>query len=325
MKKINYFLAIATFLLSTNLYSSLSRIRNIVQSGKGTIGKIKIILMKDDYDFANIEKEYTDDSVEIVLRNAFIIPVRRVFKSSSNKSSVARIIVTQETGDTARVSIKFRIPIDIIKQEDKISLETSKIIYTYNTKPKKLIPIAKKENIVQKDEPKILAPIKRKIIKAKTKIKNTHISSQKAHLKIQKENRKTSSFSFSTILIALATISLLIFLGIIVYTIRKIMIYNQINLRKIEDEYGMIRVVDKLRLGFTKKLFVIEVEQKRLLLATYKNRIRLLTELGKVYYEEENQNVEQAGPDMFEHFNEKDFREELVDRDDNDEFKTRLK
>jgi flagellar biogenesis protein FliO len=123
-------------LLVPSVASALVRLKNVTQSGKGDTGSITIELTAA-YDASDIKVEYYADHVSLVLRDAYTTPPsKRIFKSSSPKSSVLRmeasmIPISKKNSATVRLNIYFRIPIDIVKKTGTFLTNGNFIKYNY--------------------------------------------------------------------------------------------------------------------------------------------------------------------------------------------------
>jgi hypothetical protein len=123
-------------LLVPSSASALVRLKNVTQSGRAEVGSINIEFTAR-YDASDIKTEYYADHVSLIIKDAYTTPPsKRVFKSSSPKSSVLRmeasmIPISKKNSATVRLNIYFRIPIDTIKKTDSLSSEGNFVKYKY--------------------------------------------------------------------------------------------------------------------------------------------------------------------------------------------------
>lgn len=128
MKKI-FLLTMLQVLFLGDAYG-LVKLKNVTQKGAGNTGSIRIEF-NGTYRASKAELEYKSDRVEILMKDAFTLPANRVFKVSSEKSSVSKMTSKLTPGNLVKLSIFFRTPIEIIKQTGKLSSDNNLLIFTY--------------------------------------------------------------------------------------------------------------------------------------------------------------------------------------------------
>jgi flagellar biogenesis protein FliO len=121
---------LALVLSMPSLAFPLVRLRSVSQSGQGKQGAIKVEF-NGNYNFKKAQLNILEDRAEVTIPESFVIPVRRVYKPSSNTSSVIKMEVNQIPGNSVRVSVFFRIPTSNIKSSAKLSGTSNSVILNY--------------------------------------------------------------------------------------------------------------------------------------------------------------------------------------------------
>ncbi len=130
MKKI--LLLIVLQLLFVDLAYGLVKLKDVTQKGAGSTGSIRIEF-NGTYKRSKADIEYKNDHVEILMKDAFSLPPNRVFKVSSEKSSVSKITSKLVPGNLIRLSVYFKIPLDIVQRTGKLELDRNILKFTYKT------------------------------------------------------------------------------------------------------------------------------------------------------------------------------------------------
>ena len=109
------------------------KLKSVVQTGTGKSGNIRIEF-NNRYSKSDITVNYLADRVDLIIPNAFVVPVKRVFKGSSSKASVIKMEAANISGRSLKLSIYFRgIPIDIIKKTAKLTSDDNIVSFNYFT------------------------------------------------------------------------------------------------------------------------------------------------------------------------------------------------
>lgn len=129
MKKI--ILLVLLQLLSIDLFGMV-KLKDVTQKGFGTAGVIRVEF-NGNYKESKAEVNYKSDHVEISMRDSFTLPANRVFKVSSEKSSVSKITSKLTPGNLVKLSIYFRTPMDVIQKTGKLSVDRNLLTFSYKT------------------------------------------------------------------------------------------------------------------------------------------------------------------------------------------------
>ncbi|HOW16083.1 MAG TPA: flagellar biosynthetic protein FliO [bacterium] len=130
MKKI--FLFFISQLVFADLAYGIVKLKDVSQSGYGSTGIVRVEF-NGNYKKSKADVEYKDDRIEIVLKDVFSLPPNRVYKVSSEKSSVSKISSKLLPGNIIRVSVYFRIPLDVIQKTSNIEVDDNILKFTYKT------------------------------------------------------------------------------------------------------------------------------------------------------------------------------------------------
>ena len=139
-------------LLSAFLFPSIAhalvKLKDVSQSGMGNTGTIRIE-MNGSYERSKIKVNYESDHLSLIMPDAFIIPIKKIFKSSSAKSSILKMEAsmvpsTKRSGGTVKLNIYFRVPIDTIKKTGLLSGRGNILTFSYKTlsDTKEVVPAA---------------------------------------------------------------------------------------------------------------------------------------------------------------------------------------
>jgi len=297
MKKI-LFTVLSFLLVYPSVCLGTVRIKNVSQTGSGSTGTIKIEL-NGKYNASNAKLSYAPERVDITLPDAFVLPVKRVFKSSSAKSSVAKIEAVLMPGKSTRVSVHFRnVPIDVIKKTGDISSDGNSIVFNYSTsldaKPVDATPETKVNSTVA-------AAVSVDQTPKTIQDNGDNLNAQKdvAGPKVSEagENIPTKKFGIAVIwkFIKFMFLIVLVFLFLftVFYLFRKYsgQISETISRGNrsstpMNINTGNIRVITSLELSHGKTLHIIEVLGEKMLIASGKESITMLAKLGRVTDEE---------------------------------------
>jgi hypothetical protein len=130
MKKILLFFI--SQLVFADLAYGIVKLKDVAQSGSGSTGIVRIEF-NGSYKKSKADVEYKDDRIEIVLKDVFSLPPNRIYKVSSDKSSVSKISSKLLPGNIIRLSIYFRIPLDVIQKTSNLDVEDNILKFTYKT------------------------------------------------------------------------------------------------------------------------------------------------------------------------------------------------
>ena len=135
MKKTACCLLLSLIAVIPSTAFALVRLKNVTQSGLGNLGTVKIEL-NGDYDRSKIKISYESDHLALIMNDAFVMPVKKIFKSSSPKSSILKMEAnmvpsTKKSGGTVKLNIYFRVPIETIKKTGALSGSGKIITFNY--------------------------------------------------------------------------------------------------------------------------------------------------------------------------------------------------
>ncbi|MEI6079056.1 MAG: flagellar biosynthetic protein FliO [bacterium] len=128
-------------LLSAFLFPSIAhalvKLKDVSQSGMGNTGTIRIE-MNGSYERSKVKITYESDHLSLIMGDAFIIPIKKIFKSSSAKSSILKMEASmvpsaKRSGGTVKLNIYFRVPIDTIKKTGSLSGKGNILTFSYKT------------------------------------------------------------------------------------------------------------------------------------------------------------------------------------------------
>ncbi len=267
------------------------KLKNVVQTGTGSSGNIRIEF-NNSYSKTNIKVNYLDDRVDLVIPNAFVVPVKRVFKSSSSKSSVVKMEASNISGRSLRLSIFFRgIPTDIIKKTAKLTGDENIVSFNYSTsleaastkEPENVQGTEVSGNVQKSDQadPEI-KPVAVKVQEAAPSSDKTI-----AEHKIPEQKRSMLSVikkyffaltKFFKVAILVVLLGLVIF-GLF-YALRKLSANKPfIDSSDAVKDDASIKIISKLDIEKDKTLYVIEITGERLLIASGKDYVSMLSRL----------------------------------------------
>lgn len=119
-------------LLFVDVAYGLVKLKDVTQKGAGSVGTVRIEF-NGNYKRSKADVEYKSDHVEVIMKDVFSLPPNRVFKVSSDKSSVSKITSKLVPGNIIRLSIYFKIPLDIIQRTGSLELDRNILKFTYRT------------------------------------------------------------------------------------------------------------------------------------------------------------------------------------------------
>lgn len=266
------------------------KLKNVTQTGSGNSGGIKIEF-NNDYNKSDITVNYSADRVDLIIPNAFVVPVKRVFKSSSAKSSVVKMEAANISGKSLRLSIHFKgLPIDTIKKTAKLTSDGNIVTFNYGTVVEE--PVAAVKPQTEKQEP---VPA----VQAQTSVTTEDVKKVDEPIKVTAE-RSTILSSVKKYAVALARFFkiaiLVVLLGLVVfalfYIVRKYSSNSYIKEVTSDKVFGStkvnnepvatsgIKVVSSLEMEKDKTLYVVEVMGERMLIASGKNYTSMLSRLN---------------------------------------------
>ena len=296
-----------TFFLGVMIFFSIGsqdlfavKLKNVTQTGTGNSGSVKIEF-NNDYNKSNISLNYSADKVELIIPNAFVVPVKRVFKSSSAKSSVIKMEAANISGRSLRLSIYFRsIPIDIIKKTAKLTDDGNVVTFSYATSAEEAIAaaVAKPqtppepvvEPAVAKQEPIVVKAEKKEDKKKEENIQEPAKDDGVPLLaKIKKQALALAGF----FKIAVLFILLCFVVYALLYIVRKYSRTTFIDKTDDQPVFGStkvtrskpqmlssdIKVINSLEIEKDKKLYVVEVMGERMLIGSGKDYMSMLSRL----------------------------------------------
>jgi flagellar biogenesis protein FliO len=279
------------FLLPSFVFGMV-RIQDIVQGGQGEQGIVSINL-KDDYDISKAKVKFLKDSVLINLPDTFILPIKRVFRPSSPRSSVVKIDAQIKSSESVDVIIYFRSKyFNAIKKTYKLEKEKNNILFKYSI----VAPVnevkAKKEEINNKEIKKeeIKENSKKESLKSLEKLNKEKVK-EDASLDLKQFKTRKNPNSFSTWrIIKLVFIFLgifgLIFISVILskkyFSSPSYSIFNnKKELKEIRDN-NLIKIVERKKLSYFKTLYVIEVLNEKFLISETRTKIKLISKLKEI-------------------------------------------
>jgi len=274
------------------------KLKNVSQTGTGSSGTVKIEF-NNDYNKSDITTNYTADRVELTIPNAFVVPVKRIFRSSSPKSSIAKMEAANISGRSLRLSIHFRgIPIDTIKKTAKLTSSGNVVSFNYGTVVEESVAVVKPQ--LEKKEVQIPVP-------APMPVASSVVNKVEDKIEIKKTEEPKEAVENTSILsnikkyaVALAKFfkmaMLVVLLGLVVfalfYIVRKYSSNGYIKETATEKVFGStkisnavpsnsgIRVISSLEMEKDKTLHVVEVMGERMLIASGKNYMTMLSRLN---------------------------------------------
>jgi len=266
------------------------KLRNVIQSGTGSSGSIKIDFNKD-YSRSDITVNYFADRAELIIPNAFVVPVKRVFKSSSDKSSVTKIEAANISGRSLKLSIYFRnIPIDVIKKTAKLTGKGNIISFNYLTTLNEAVAEVPKQ---QPEQEPVKTPAIAQVAQAPiTDIKPENKKIAEPAIKVEERSAFVSTlkkyitaltgfFKLAVLIVLLGFGVFILFLVVRKYaggTIVNKAHNKSFGLSKNKDDSG-IKILNNLELEKGKTLYVIEVMGERMLIASGSNYVTMLSRL----------------------------------------------
>ena len=288
------FLSMVIFLSLGSQELLAVKLKSVVQNGTGKSGNIKIEF-NNHYSKSDITVSYLADRVDLIIPNAFVVPVKRVFKSSSSKSSVAKMEAANISGRSLRLSIYFRgVPIDIIKKTAKLTGEDNVVSFNYFTTMDTVVAAQEQEQEKEKEELKTATPVP---VQAANQVQaqEANTDAKKIVTEPIKVEQKSSLMStvkkyFLALTRFFKVAILIVLLGLIVfalfYVLRKFS-NNPFVDKSDEKVFGStkaqndtsIRIISKLDMEKDKTLYVVEVMGERMLIAAGKDYVTMLSRL----------------------------------------------
>ncbi|MFH1224143.1 MAG: flagellar biosynthetic protein FliO [Pseudomonadota bacterium] len=288
--RVIYIISLLTFFMLSSVSFAAVKVKNISQTGSGTSGTIKIEL-NGKYSDANVKTSYTADRVDFTLSNAFVLPVKRIFKSSSPKSSITKIEANQIPGKSVRVSVYFKgVPMDVIKKTAELTSDGGFVVFNYNTSLN--APAAPAPQPAKTQAASEAATAKAiedngedtdKTAAVKT-VDNKEVVSAKAKTWGMATVWKFVKFIF---LIALVFVCLFA----VFYLFRRYSSGVKKAVSPAASHIGNIRVITSHELAHGKTLHVIEVLGEKLLIASGKDSITMLAKLGTTASDEDSNSI----------------------------------
>lgn len=289
---------IFVFLLIPSIANALVKIKDVTQSGVGNSGTIKIEL-NGDYDKSKIKVVYETDHLSLIMNDTFVIPVKRVFKSSSDKSSVSKmeaimIPITKRSGGTVKLNVYFRLPLELIKKTGSVSGNGKIVTFNYKTvsDQKEAVPVVttqvqsntKEVDSTQLPEAGIQDNGDNTI--SKNPISEDRAKNIEEKTEPLKENIKRVS-GFKNILFKFVKIAGAL-VGFVVVIVLTLFFFKKRSENKVEKKVytpsnvsydNGIKVISNSVIDGDKKIFVLDVYGERLLVGTSKHSITLITKL----------------------------------------------
>jgi len=262
------------------------KLKNVTQTGTGNSGSINIEF-NGDYNKSDITVNYTTDKVDLIIPNAFVVPVKRIFKSSSTKSSVVKMEAANISGRSLKLVIHFKgLPIDTIKKTAKLVNKGNIVSFNYGTVVEEPIATTKAQPEKQEQAP---------VIAVSSPIEKTEIKSEIKHQDEPSLLSRVKKYAFALTKFFKIAI-LVVLLGLIVfalfYIIRKYSGNDYIKKPTTDKVFGStkiqnepplnlgIRIISSLEMEKDKTLFVIEVMGEKMLIASGKNYTTMLSRLN---------------------------------------------
>jgi flagellar biogenesis protein FliO len=292
--------------------SALVRLKNVSQSGIGNTGTIRIEL-NGDYDRSKVKINYESDHVSFMLSDAFVMPVKKVFKSSSAKASVSKMEASmvpssRRSGGTVKLNVYFRVPVETIKKTGSLSGKGNLLNFNYKTtgEIKEAVSDAN-SGPAEEQSPSIpgsglqdngdqsIAP--NPVAEAKTKEIESKFGGNG-------EDEDVSSVEASGLWSKLAAFKSMVFritkiagvlLGVVVLLVLSLFFFKRYNeqRRSPSSPHGLgdmsrgdtilnsgISVVSSFNLEDDKKLYIIEISGERMLIGTSKQSVTMITKLS---------------------------------------------
>jgi len=290
--KFSKILFLAFVLSFPSLAFSLVRLKGVTHSGHGTQGTIKVEF-NGNYDSKKSSLTLLEDRAEITIPEAFVIPVKRVYKPSSNSSSVIKMEVNQIPGNTVRLSVFFRVPMSIIKNSAKLSGTSNSVILNYSIDAPALesnTPVASstkesdsKSEPESTDNSNIDEP--KAINKENIKTVQSDISNNDESFLDEKKNIKKESSSGFGLAIARMLGALLIVIGLFlagVYLFKKYL-SGGISLGMKKKNFDTpIKMISTVALAPGKTLYLVDVMGEKLLLSAGKDGLQLVSKINPI-------------------------------------------
>ena len=272
------------------------KLKNVSQIGTGNSGSVKIEF-NNDYNKSDISVSYAANRVDLLIPNAFVVPVKRIFKSSSSKSSVTKMEAANISGKSLKLSIHFRdVPIDTIKKTAKLTGNGNVVSFNYGTVVEE--PVAAVKPQVEKQEPPAVAPVPvASNMPDKVENKATFKKAEEPIKAVTEQSTLLSNVKKYAFALAkfFKVAMLVVLLGLVVfalfYIVRKYSGNSYITDPTTEKIFGStkinnnpvvnpgIKIVSSLEMEKGKTLYVIEVMGERMLIASGKDYTNMLSRL----------------------------------------------
>lgn len=303
---------IFVFLLIPSIANALVKIKDVTQSGVGNSGTIKIEL-NGDYDKSKVKIVYETDHLSLIMNDTFVMPVKRIFKSSSDKSSVSKmeasmIPITKRSGGTVKLNVYFRLPLELIKRTGSLSGNGKIVTFNYKTvsdqKDLASVVATQVQANTKEAEPTLVTEAgiqdngdntisKDPIAEERTKNIEEKIEPLKENIK-RVSTFKNLLFKFVKIAGALV--------GLVVVVVLALFFFKKRSENKIEKKAytpssvsydNSIKVVNSSIIDGDKKIFVVDVYGERILVGTSRHSITMITKLKAKEQLTEETNYEQ--------------------------------
>jgi flagellar biogenesis protein FliO len=297
--------------------NALVRLKNVSQSGTGSTGTIRIEL-NGDYDRSKVKIDYETDHISFMMNDAFVMPVKKVFKSSSAKSSVLKMEAsmvpsTKRSGGTVKLNIYFRVPIETIKKTGLLSGRGNVLNFNYktagevketavtatndepsgqsDTQAPSIPESGIQDNGDQNIKPNVVAEARTKDIESKLSGGEEQPDSASG----EETGLWTKIMVFKGMLLKFIKIAAVL-LGVVVFLFLGLFFFKRYSEQKgsssstITDFSGLskantmlntgIRVINSFDLEEDKKLYIIEVSGERMLIGSSKQSVTMITKLS---------------------------------------------
>lgn len=285
----------------------LVKLMNVSQKGVGNnTGTIKIEL-SSKYNLSKVKIKYESDHIEFLLPNTFVLPSHKIFKSSSERSSVlkmeARHVPVDEkeksVNSMVNVSVFFKSGLEAVKKTGSLSLDSNgkTLVYTY----KSSLAVAETttqpttQSTTVNDTAKMAPATPAVIQDNETKGKQASIkeTAERAYGKPNeaKDSNKeipyyksmfTSAALFRLLKIGLLSATVVVLAFIMLGILRRFYVRSTKKQGStLPNGKGSIRVIDSTNLNNGETVYIIEAFGERMLIASTKNNVTLLTKMTK--------------------------------------------
>ncbi len=280
-----FFSTIVMLSVGSQELMAVVKLKNVTQAGTGSSGGIKIEF-NNDYNKSDITVNYSADRVDLIIPNAFVVPVKRVFKSSSAKSSVVKMEAANVSGRSLKLSIHFKgLPIDTIKKTAKLTSDNNIVTFNYGTVVEEPVAVVKTQ--AEKQEPVQASATTEDVKQVDKPIK---LIAEKSTILSDIKKYAFALTRFFKIAILVVLLGLVVFA--LFYIVRKYSSSSYIKEVTTDKVFGStkvnnepvvtsgIKVVSSLEVEKDKTLYVVEVMGERMLIASGKNYTSMLSRLN---------------------------------------------